>query len=78
MRESCRLSPHRHRSRRFCETADADYGFGGEFIASRCEAIVVLPEGESLNSLFQELADWEAQLKALEEDIPKCFEEPSP
>lgn len=38
--------------------------------------------GESLNTLFQELADWEHQLKALEADIPHEFErdveEPAP
>jgi len=34
-------------------------------------------EGDSLNSLFQELADWEHQLKALESDIPKEWEEPT-
>tara|TARA_R110002049_G_scaffold222234_2_gene393860 strand:+ start:378 stop:587 length:210 start_codon:yes stop_codon:yes gene_type:complete len=39
---------------------------------------VVLLEGESLNSLFEELADWEHQLKALEENIPIEWEELSP
>jgi len=39
---------------------------------------MVLLEGESLNSLFQELADWEHQLKALEKDIPYNWEEPAP
>jgi hypothetical protein len=39
---------------------------------------MVLLEGESLNSLFQELADWEDQLKALEETIPSEWEEPAP
>jgi hypothetical protein len=34
--------------------------------------------GESLNTIFQELADWEHQLKALEQDIPIEWEEPSP
>jgi hypothetical protein len=33
---------------------------------------------EESNSLFQELADWEHQLKALEDDIPREFEEPTP
>tara|TARA_R110000868_G_scaffold64234_3_gene193105 strand:+ start:607 stop:726 length:120 start_codon:yes stop_codon:yes gene_type:complete len=35
---------------------------------------MVLLEGESLNSLFQELADWEHQLKALETHIPNELE----
>ena len=35
-------------------------------------------EGESLNTLFETLAGWEAQLKALEADIPKHLEGPSP
>jgi hypothetical protein len=30
-------------------------------------------EGESSNSVFQELADWEDQLKALGDDIPRDF-----
>lgn len=46
------------------------------------ESQVVPQEGTCLNQVFQELADWEHQLKALEEDIPKelggDFEEPSP
>jgi len=39
---------------------------------------MVLLEGESLNTIFQELTDWEHQLKALEQDIPIDWEEPSP
>jgi len=39
---------------------------------------MVLPQGEALNTIFQELADWEYQLKALEQDIPINLEEPSP
>jgi hypothetical protein len=39
---------------------------------------MVLLEGDTLNSLFQELADWEYQLKALEQDIPIEWEELSP
>lgn len=39
---------------------------------------LVPPAGESLNTIFQELADWEHQLKALEQDIPIEWEEPSP
>lgn len=39
---------------------------------------MVLPEGESLNSLFQTLTDWENQLKALEGGIPGEWEESAP
>jgi len=39
---------------------------------------MVLPEGVDLNSLFQEMADWEQQLKALERELPLSLEEPSP
>lgn len=35
-------------------------------------------EGESLNSLFDELADWEHQLKHSGIDLISEFEEPSP
>ncbi len=35
-------------------------------------------EGKKLNALFQTLADWEVQLKALEADIPKDLEGPQP
>jgi hypothetical protein len=35
---------------------------------------MVHPEGESLNSLFEELADWEHQLKHIDFD----FDEPQP
>jgi hypothetical protein len=46
------------------------------------ESQVVHPEGVDLNTIFQTLADWEHQLKALEQDIPKDIEteieEPSP
>lgn len=31
---------------------------------------MVLSDEESLNAIFQELADWEHQLKALDQDIP--------
>jgi hypothetical protein len=33
---------------------------------------------EESNALFQELSDWEHQLKALEDDIPREFEELTP
>lgn len=46
--------------------------------ASLCEASLVLPEGDNLNSLFEELAQWEDQLKALDSEIPTEWEEPSP
>jgi len=36
---------------------------------------VVIGKGESLNSLFEELADWEHQLKHLEPDLKREFEE---
>ncbi len=36
---------------------------------------MVIQEGESLNSLFDELADWEHQLKHLEPDLKREFEE---
>ena len=39
---------------------------------------MVLLEGDNLNSLFRTLADWEDQLKALEADIPKEIEGPTP
>lgn len=39
---------------------------------------MVLLEGESLNTIFQTLADWEHQLKALEADIPSDLEGPTP
>lgn len=39
---------------------------------------MVLLEGESLNSLFDTLADWENQLKAIEEDIPSDMGGPAP
>jgi hypothetical protein len=39
---------------------------------------MVLLEGDCLNSLFSTLADWEAQLKAVEVDIPRDFGGPEP
>jgi hypothetical protein len=39
---------------------------------------MVLLEGNSLNTIFQTLADWEDQLKAVETDIPKEFGGPQP
>lgn len=39
---------------------------------------MVVQEGESLNTLFQTLADWEHQLKSLEEDAHRQWDEPSP
>lgn len=42
------------------------------------EGKLVAQEGESLNTLFQTLSEWEQQLKGLEEDIPNKPMEPSP
>ncbi len=42
------------------------------------QKIMAETEGETLNSVFQELADWEHQLKALDEAAPIEWEEPSP
>lgn len=43
---------------------------------------MVAPEGESLNTLFETLADWESQLKDCEDLIPREVSEtpvePSP
>ena len=50
MRESCRLSPHRHRSRRFCETADATFYAEDVLAPSRSEGVVAETEGETSNS----------------------------
>jgi len=42
------------------------------------QEIVVPLEGESLNSLFDELAEWEHQLKHSGIDLLSDLEEPSP
>jgi hypothetical protein len=39
---------------------------------------MVRQNAEESHEQFQELADWEHQLKALEDDIPREFEEPTP
>jgi|GEM_PF-4344219 len=37
---------------------------------------MLILKGEFLNSFFEELADWDRQLKPLKEEISKNYEEP--
>ena len=39
---------------------------------------MVPPDGEKLNKIFKDLADWEQQLRALEKGLEKSWEDPAP